>query len=198
VRHALEWGRTYASATSPPDLPAEDRERARTAYTTARQLAQEAGLDGLAVDAVHMMAFVDTAAADQIRWAREALAIVEASEQPEAKGWEASLRNNLGYALHQSGEYEAALAEFTKALVLRETAGDEEAVRVARWMVAWTLRALGRADEALEIQLRLEKDCEAAGRPDPYVFEELETLYRERGDASRAAKYADLRKTASP
>ena len=49
-------------------------------------------------------------------------------------------------------------------------------------MVAWTLRALGRMDEALDIQLRLEHECEAAGAPDPYVFEELEILYRARND----------------
>ncbi len=57
--------------------------------------------------------------------------------------------------------------------------------------------ALGRLDEALAIQLRLERECEAANAPDRYVFEELEILYRERGDRSRAGHYAALKATAS-
>ena len=60
-------------------------------------------------------------------------------------------------------------------------------------MVAWTLRALARDDEALAIQLRLERECAAAGAPDPYVFEELAALYRARGDAAQAAAYDALR-----
>jgi 16S rRNA C1402 N4-methylase RsmH len=58
-------------------------------------------------------------------------------------------------------------------------------------MIAWTLRAMRRGDEALEMQLALERDHAAAGTPDAYVFEELEILYRERGDAERARRYAD-------
>ena len=60
-------------------------------------------------------------------------------------------------------------------------------------MIAWTLRAQACNDEALAIQLRLEREGDAAGAPDPYVFEELEILYRERGDAAAAARYAARR-----
>jgi hypothetical protein len=56
-------------------------------------------------------------------------------------------------------------------------------------MVARTLRSLQRHDEALAIQLRLEREFDAAGQPDPYVFEELEALYRARGDADKAEHY---------
>jgi hypothetical protein len=62
-------------------------------------------------------------------------------------------------------------------------------------MVAWTLRALGRADEALEIQLRLERECDDAHAPDQYVYEELEILYRARGNGDKAKHYAELRKS---
>ena len=62
-------------------------------------------------------------------------------------------------------------------------------------MVAWTLRALDRMDEALEIQLRLERECEAAKSPDRYVYEELEILYHARGDETRAKHYANLVKS---
>jgi tetratricopeptide (TPR) repeat protein len=195
VYHALEFGRTLASATHPPESQTPVvRELARSAYLRAFELAKAERLDGLAVDALHMLAFVDTAPHDQLKWGREALAMVEASPQPSAKKWEASLRNNVGYALHQLGKYDEALVQFRQAVMLRERAQDAEATRAAHWMVAWTLRALDRQGEALEIQLRLERECDAAGAPDPYVFEELEILYRARGDEVRAMQYSERRK----
>jgi hypothetical protein len=51
-------------------------------------------------------------------------------------------------------------------------------------------------DEALEIQLRLERERDAAEAPSPYVFEELELLYRAKGDETRADHYAELKKAA--
>lgn len=164
---------------------------ARAAFGSALEIARKAGLDALTIDAIHMFAFVDTAPADLLRWAREAVAVVQASDQPAAKRCEPSIRNNLGYALHRLGRDEEALAQLQVALRLREARGDASAIRGARWMVAWTLRPLKRSDEALAIQLRPEREGDAAGEPDPYVFEELETLYRERGDAQRAGHYAD-------
>jgi tetratricopeptide (TPR) repeat protein len=198
ARYALELGRTYASATHPPESQSSDaKEQARAAYRQAYEIARGGELDGLAVDALHMLAFVDTAPADQLRWTQQALAIAQASSQPAAKKWEASLRNNIGYALYQLGRYDEALDQFSQAVVLREKGDDAEAKRVAHWMVAWTLRALKRNDEALAIQLRLEREREAAGAPSAYVFEELELLYRGKGDRARADHYAELKKAAA-
>ena len=198
ARHSLELGRTYASATHPPDSQTpEAKDRARAAYKQAYEIAKRGELDGLAVDALHMLAFVDTEPADQLKWGQEALAIAQASSQPAAKKWEASLRNNIGYALYQLGRYDEALDQFKQAVVLREKGEDVQAKRIAQWMVGWTLRALNRTDEALEIQLRLEREREAAGAPSPYVFEELELLYRTNGDQRRADHYAELKKAAA-
>lgn len=198
ARFALEFGRALCSATHPPESQTDaSKELARARYETALAVAREARLDGLAVDAIHMLAFVDTAPADQLRWAETALAIVEASEQPAAKRWEASIRHNLGYALHQLGRLDEALTHFRRALLIRERGTNAEAIRTAHWMIAWTLRAMGRTNEALETQLRLEREGDLAGRPDPYVFEELEILYREKGDAARAERYAQRREELS-
>jgi tetratricopeptide (TPR) repeat protein len=98
----------------------------------------------------------------------------------------------VGYALHQLGRYDEALAQFQQAVALRERSTDQQAIRIAHWMVAWTLRAMNRIDEALAIQLRLEREREAAGQPSSYVFEELELLYRAKGDEARAAHYVKL------
>ena len=104
VRHELELGRTYASATHAQEQQTpETKALARRSYEAALELARGAGLDDLAIDAIHMLAFVDTAPEDQLKWAQAAFAVVETSAQPAAKRWEASIRNNLGYALHQLG-----------------------------------------------------------------------------------------------
>jgi tetratricopeptide (TPR) repeat protein len=198
ARYSLELGRTYASATHSPDSQTtETKERARAAYREAYEIAKGGRLDGLAIDALHMLAFVDTDPADQLKWGQEALAMAQASSQSSAKKWEASLRNNVGYALYQLGRYEEALQQFKLAVILREAGTDIQATRIAHWMVGWTLRALNRIDEALEIQLRLEREREAAGAPSSYVFGELELLYRAKGDEPRANHYAKLKKTAT-
>lgn len=195
ARYHLELGRSYASATHPPESQsAETAALGRAQFERAWDVAKSAGFDNLVIDAVHMLAFVDPAPADQVKWAETALAVAVASTQPDARRWEAPLRHNLGYALHQLGRYDEALREFESAVALRTEAGaDAAGTRVGRWMVAWTLRALGRMDEALALQLQIEAECEAAGTADPYVFDELEALYRARGDEARAAHYAARR-----
>lgn len=195
VRHALELGRSYASAAHPPEQRTpQSKAHAREAFERALHLAREARLDGLAVDAIHMFAFVDEAPAEQARWAEQGLAIALASAQPQARNWEASLRNNLGVALHQQQRFDEALAQFRLVVPLRERLGDAYRWRVARWMVAWTLRSLGRIDEALQIQLRLAQENAAAGTPDEHVHAELEALYRAKGDAAEADRQAELRR----
>jgi tetratricopeptide (TPR) repeat protein len=195
VRYYLELGRSYASATHPAESQtAEAKELARSAYLRAAELAQNGTLDGLAIDALHMMTFVDTAPEEQLEWNRKAMALMQASSQPDAQRWAGPLHNNTGYALHILGRYPDALAEFRLALAAHERGGNPGNIRVAHWMIAWTLRALSRLDEALEIQLRLEKECDAAGEPDPYVFEELELLYQALGDQEKAEYYAARRK----
>jgi len=198
VRFQLELGRTYASAAHTAEqLTPENKTRARQAFDIALMTARATKLDALCIDAIHMFAFLDTSPADQLKWGQAALQVVQASSQPSAKRWEASVRNNVGYALHQLGRYDEALAEFRQALVLRERGTDAEAKRVAHWMVAWTLRSLSRLDEALAIQLRLEKESDEAGKPDPYVFEELEALYRAKANTERAEYYAKRKSAAS-
>ncbi len=197
VRYYLELGRTYSSATHHPESQtSEAKEQARPAYMHAFELAHDAKLDYLAIDALHMMTFVDTAPEDQLEWNYKAVALMDSSSQQDAKNWEGSLHNNIGYTLHTLGRYEEALQEFERALAARQRVGNPESIRIAYWMIAWTLRALGRLSEALEIQLRIETECDEAGEPDPYVFEELELLYRELNNPERADFYAARRKSA--
>jgi len=77
-----------------------------------------------------------------------------------------------------AGRLEAALRAFEEALKSRERIGDPARTRVAHWMVAWTLRLMGRPEEALGIQRALKAELDAVGARDPYVDEELELLER--------------------
>lgn len=194
VRYYLELGRTFVSATHPPETQTTAAlEQARSNYTKAFQLAEQAQLDALAIDTLHMLAFVDSDPEGQIKWNSQAIAYMEASTQAEAKRWAGALYNNLGYALHQLGRYDEALSAFQQALKAHEQTGNSGNIRVAHWMIAWTLRAMHRLNDALEIQLRLEKECDEAGEPDSYVFEELELLYQALNNPERAEFYAARR-----
>jgi tetratricopeptide (TPR) repeat protein len=200
VRYLLELGRTYASAAHPPEAQTpENKKMAGSLYTQAFDAAQKARLDYLAIDALHMMSFVDTEPKSQLDWDLKAVAYMEGSSQLEAKKWEGSLRNNVGYAKHLLGQYDEALVQFRLSLAAHERAGSVRSARIAHWMIAWTLRAQGKFQEAIDIQLRLEREWAQAGDPDPYVFEELEHLYRATKDSVRADSYATkLRNSRKP
>lgn len=162
VRYLLERGRTLRSASQ--------RERARPLFLQAVDQARSARLDELTVDAMHMVALVEPGAEAQLEWNRRALDLALASNEVNARNWDASLANNIGVTLHEQGRFEEALASFTFAVQARERMNQPRRLHEARWMVAWTLRALKRHDEALRLLSRLESD---AGPPDGYVFAEL-------------------------
>ena len=167
VRIALERGRLFRSEGDP--------EQARPLFEAAARSAQAAGLEALHVDALHMTALVADPA-DQLAIGRHALAVARASTDPQARDWDASLLNNIGMAHADAGDFEAALAAFEDALAARERIGDPARTRVARWMVGWALRNLGRRDEALEVQRSLKAELDAAGVADQHVDEELALL----------------------
>lgn len=183
VRYLLERGRTIRSAG---DAPA-----ALPLFVEAVEVAGAAGLDELAIDAMHMVAIAEPDPADKLRWNREALALAERSQEPNARSWEASLHNNIGMTLHGEGRFDEALASFREARSAQERIGDPANVRVARWMIAWTLRSLGRHDDALEILYSLQVEVEAAGDPDGYVYEEIGENLRALGRAEEAQPYLE-------
>ena len=155
------------------------------------------GADGYAVDAAHMLAIAAATPAETIRWNERALALAQASADERAQRWQASLLNNLGWARHDGGEYEAALALFERALTERQKRGPQRETRVARWCVARCLRSLGRLEEALAQQRALLAEGEAAGEAVDFTLEEIGEclLALGRGEAARpyfARAYAAL------
>jgi tetratricopeptide (TPR) repeat protein len=167
VRLSLERGRLLRSAGEP--------ERSRPYFDAAESAAADAGLDLLQIDALHMVALVcdpDQALAINER----ALSVARQSSDPRARDWDASLLNNTGMVYADAGDHEAALGMFELALAARQRIGEVAGIRVARWMVAWALRHLGRRTEALAMQRALKADLDADGAVDPYVDEEIAIL----------------------
>lgn len=167
VRVLLERGRALNSSGSPAE--------ARPLFEAAFEVAMAAGLEHLAVDALHMVAIV-ARPDEQEPFNRRALELAAGADDPRARQWRASLLNNLGWTLFERGDYPAALTLFEDALAERLSQGTTAQVQVARWCVGRTLRALGRLDEALAIQRGLGAEHAAAGTSDPFVQEELTEL----------------------
>ncbi|MBB6628707.1 tetratricopeptide repeat protein [Nocardioides sp. KIGAM211] len=167
VRVVLERGRLLRSGGSPDE--------ARPQFEAAVTTAATEGLDVLHVDALHMLALVASPDEQAALHAR-ALDVARRSEDPQARDWDASLLNNVGMAHADAHDFAAALGAFEEALAARERIGDPARTRVARWMVAWALRNLGRTDEARERQRALKAELDAAGLQDEYVDEELALL----------------------
>lgn len=180
LRYLLERGRVLNSS--------KEREAARPFFLQAWEMAQAAGEDFYAVDAAHMLAIVEPLAG-QLAWNLKALDLAEHSADGRARGWLGSLYNNIGWAYHDLGRDEEALAIFQKALLWRAAAGQPTETRIARWCVARILRALNRVEEALAIQKALLDDLEANAEQDGYVYEELGECLLALGQPKEAAPH---------
>ncbi|MHC4414048.1 MAG: tetratricopeptide repeat protein [Planctomycetota bacterium] len=177
VRYQLERGRTLSSSERP--------EEARPLFLKAWDLARRSHLDGLAVDAAHMMGITEPAEAS-LEWNERALALAESSSDPDARRWKGSLCNNIGWTHHDRGEHARALELFEAALAHRREQGKAKDVRVARWCVARCLRSLARPAEALAIQRELEAEVAETDAPDGFVEEEIAECLHALGDAEEA------------
>jgi tetratricopeptide (TPR) repeat protein len=116
------------------------------------------------------------AAEERLTLTERALAVARAATDRRARDWDASLLNNIGMTQADAGDFGAALTAFEQALAARERIGDPATIRVARWMIGWAYRNLGRRDEALEIQRALKAELDSVGATDQYVDEELALL----------------------
>jgi tetratricopeptide (TPR) repeat protein len=163
----LERGRVLSSSGDP--------DAARPRFEAAAQRAEAAGLDALHIDALHMLAIV-TPPEEQHDLNRSALEVARASSDQRARDWDASLLNNIGMTYADAGDFEQALATFEEARAACDRIGDPGRIRIARWMVAWSLRNLGRRDEALQIQRAHKEELNSIGDADQYVDDELALL----------------------
>ena len=181
IRYPLERGRIHNSAG--------EKAPARACFQQAWEAARAAEEDGLAVDAAHMLAIAAESPSEAIRWNERALALAEASEDEQARRWQASLLNNLGWARHDGGDYEAALRLFKRALTERQNRAADRETRIARWCVARCLRSLGRVEAALAQQRDLLVEGEAAGEAVGFTLEEIAECLLALGRGAAARPY---------
>ena len=172
---AIERGRLYNSAG--------ESEKARPLFDEAWQLARQAEAHALAVDAAHMMAIVRSLG-DAIEWTATALAYID--DHPQAAFWRAALLNNLGCSYFDAGRFAEALAIFEQAVELRRSADQKRELRIARYAVIRTLRALDRLEEARRLAEETAGAAAADGKQAPFVQEELAECCARLGDMDRA------------
>lgn len=164
IRYLLERGRTFNSSGQ--------RDQARPLFLTAWEIGRSSGEDNLTVDAAHMLGIVESGD-ESLRWNELALAHAEQSSDIKARNWLGSLYNNIGWTYHDMGRFDEAFDKFQCALAFRQTQGNVDNIRIAKWSVARCLRSLKHWPEALVMQRELLAEFDAAGATDGYVFEEL-------------------------
>jgi tetratricopeptide (TPR) repeat protein len=184
IRYLLERGRTRNSGG--------DKSAAIPLFNEAVALWTRdtlSGADFYRIDAMHMLG-IATKPAEQLVWNLKALTAAEASSDPRARAWAASLTHNIGWSYFDAGDPVTALVYWRQALPIREAAGDPESIRVAKWTIARGYRATGKLDDAEKIQRALVLETEQAGEPDGYVYEELAEIAMARGDRTAATPWA--------
>jgi len=180
VRYLLERGRTLNSSGYKAD--------ARPLFEEAWAVARASQLDGLAVDAAHMVPIV-VSGPDGTLWTMRGIELARASDDRKARAMLPALLNNHAWNLFDEGRLAEALPVFREAEVEWLRTGKQPQGRIATWSVARCLRALGRIDDALTLQLDLEREWAAAGQTDGYVYEEVAELYELKGDVAAARPY---------
>lgn len=186
MRYLLERGRTYNSAG--------ETATAVPLFQQAYDLGVQTGVtaDFFTVDAAHMLGIAAADSAEQLQWNLTALEQSHRSPDARAQGWQGSLLNNIGWTYFDADDYEKALAIFKEAVAWRQVSqpANAEAIRIASWSVARTLRALGRLDEALAIQQALLQEIETTGATsDGFAYEELGECLLALGQAEAARPY---------
>lgn len=180
ARYLLERGRTFRSAG--------ELAKAHPLFLEAWQIADKEKLTLLAIDAAHMMGIIEPADEAQ-RWNERAMALAMGSLLPRALRWRGSLANNMGHTERERGNFDAAMKHFQTSLTAFKLTRSSAQIRTAQWQIANVMRLQKRYDEAITLQLSIEKDAADAAEPDGYVFEEIAEIYLVKGNAALAKSY---------
>ena len=197
VRILLERGRVFQQA--------ENLTEAMRFFVQSFELSSKHKFDFHTINAAHMIAIAAEKTEEKIKWNQLAIDLAQKTKEQRAHLWLGSLYNNLGQNFLEAKRFEKALDAFEKALKHRIEQSDVPNIRVAKWAVARTLRALDRLDEALAIQLRLLEEYDAitaSGNLDMpaemftlirgWVAEEVAEIYDAKAKIFAKLAYADL------
>ncbi len=180
VRYLLERGRSFNSAN--------ESDSAAALFTEAWELSRRTGAEYHAVDAAHMLGIAFSGERGNT-WNLRAVEAAESSSNARARGWLAALYNNIAWYYHdEAGDFQLALNYFEQSRDAYQAMDRANAVRIARWSIGRAYRSLGRLNEALSLQLELEREYEMQEKEDGFVFEEIGEclLALQRADESSA------------
>ncbi len=180
VRYLLERGRTFRSAN--------ESVKARPLFLEAWQIGDKEKLTLLAIDAAHMMGIVEGGEEAQ-RWNERAMTLAMSSNVPRALRWRGSLANNMGHTERERGNLDGAMKHFQTSLTAFQLTRSGSQIRTAQWQIANVMRLQKRYDEALALQLSIEKVAAEASEPDGYVFEEIAEIYLIKREPEKAKTY---------
>jgi tetratricopeptide (TPR) repeat protein len=184
IRVDLERGRLRHSSGDPV--------AARPLFESAYAVALEEHQHFIAADAAHMVALVAGERDDVVAWTQRGIELAE--RHGAASYWLGPLLNNLGWEYYETGDLTPALDAFERALRARERDPDNAvAIEIGRYAVGKTLRALGRADEAVPLLEQAVAWAAAENAPDGWFHEELAEEYAaigRQGDARAQARLA--------
>ena len=168
-----------------------DRDGAFPLFESAFATSLADGRYFVAADAAHMAALAAPDREGFVSWTQRGIDLAE--EHDAASYWLGPLLNNLGWEHYEAGSYEPALDAFRRALAARERDPENAAaVQLARYAVGKTLRALGRAEEAVPLLEQAVAWAESAGEPDGWFHEELAEEYAAVGRDADARAQATL------
>ena len=166
-------------------------------FESAFATALEGADDFVAGDAAHMAALAARDRTAKVTWTERGIELAERSEH--AAYWLGPLLNNLGWELYGAGEHDAALAAFERALAARERDPERPyEIEIARYAVAKSLLALGRADEAVGLLEGCVAWARRAGIRDRWFHEALAEAYTATGREADAREQARLAELATP
>lgn len=181
VRYLLERGRTFNSNG--------ETEKARTLFIEAWKQAHDAHLEGLAVDAAHMIAITYSGTWESIDWNQRGLTIARKSKDSKALALIPAMLNNSAWDLHDMGRFNEALSLFEEAQAVWTERSKTAQMRNAKWAVARCLRSLEHYEHALAIQRALESEYAESGSVNGYVFEEIAENLAALGDSEEMKTY---------
>ncbi|HEV3309294.1 MAG TPA: tetratricopeptide repeat protein [Chloroflexota bacterium] len=145
IRYLMERGRALNSSGSP--------EQSRSYFLDAYEIAKGSGEDYLTIDAIHMLAVVESPE-KQIEWGLLGLKIAQKTTNKRAADWQGPLYNNLGWTYYDLERYADALPLFQASLAWREEQRDERGTKIAAGALVECLRKLGRSEEAAALEAR--------------------------------------------
>lgn len=118
-------------------------------FIWAFEIAEQGREQFLAADAAHMAAIASPDREGKLDWTDRGIRVATETADRDVAYWLGPLYNNLGWEYQDSGEYEAALEAFKKALAARKRYPEMPAlIEHAKEAVGEALRALGREEEA--------------------------------------------------